>query len=192
MPAGRAALAASRREILVSSAAELFSRRGYHDVSLADIGAAAGIAGPSVYKHFANKADLLYAVLNRTAEGLQLDLTHAVGSAGSADEALGAIVSSYADFVLRHTDLASALITESINLDAGQQHAIRATQRRYVAEWIRIVREAQPQLDGPAASVLVHAALGVINDLARIPHLAASTDLPTALPLLAGRVLRAG
>lgn len=191
-PAGRGALAASRREVMVSSAAAQFSLRGYHNVSLTDIGAAAGIAGASVYKHFAGKADLLYAVLNRSAEGLQLELSHAAGAAGSAAEALDAIVATYSGFVLRHTHLVSALITESINLDNAEREIIRAAQRRYIAEWVRLTRRARPGVDGPTATVVVHAALGVINSLARTPHLATCTDLPAALELLTGSLLGAG
>src|SRR5690606_2140288 len=50
---------ASRREHLLAVAVKLFAERGYPSVGLDDIGAAAGIAGPSVYNHFTTKVDVL-------------------------------------------------------------------------------------------------------------------------------------
>jgi AcrR family transcriptional regulator len=53
-----------RREKILRAAAELFAGRGYHAVSLADIGAAAGIVGSGVYRHFASKAAILVALFD--------------------------------------------------------------------------------------------------------------------------------
>ena len=49
---------APRRELLLQAAADLFSQRGYHAVGIDDIGEAAGISGPGVYRHFASKAQM--------------------------------------------------------------------------------------------------------------------------------------
>ena len=50
---------APRRELLLRAAADLFAARGFHDVGMDDIGAAAGITGPGVYRHFASQQALL-------------------------------------------------------------------------------------------------------------------------------------
>src|SRR5207249_4269750 len=71
---------ASRREVVLAAATELFAQRGYASVRMEDVGAAAGIAGPSVYEHFAGKADLLMATLTRGAEWLQLGMSRALAS----------------------------------------------------------------------------------------------------------------
>ncbi|MER2244013.1 TetR/AcrR family transcriptional regulator, partial [Rhodococcus sp. (in: high G+C Gram-positive bacteria)] len=55
----------SKREVLLQEAVQLFYQRGYHDVSIEEIGAAAGINASSVYRHFASKADLLAAAFHR-------------------------------------------------------------------------------------------------------------------------------
>ena len=49
----------NRREQIVATAATLFAERGFHGVSVGDIGAAVGISGPGLYKHFPAKDDLL-------------------------------------------------------------------------------------------------------------------------------------
>jgi hypothetical protein len=61
----------------------------------------------------------------------------------------------------------SALISEpTLVTDAAW-----AALRMYVAEWTALLRAARLGLGERATGVLVHAALTVINDLARTPHL---------------------
>ena len=45
----------TRREEILDAAARLFAERGYHGVSIDDIGAAVGMSGPGFYRHFAGK-----------------------------------------------------------------------------------------------------------------------------------------
>src|SRR3954447_11566597 len=60
----------SRREEILEIAVGLFATRGYHGVSMDDIGAAAGVTGPALYHHFAGKEAMLVAALNPVSEGL--------------------------------------------------------------------------------------------------------------------------
>jgi AcrR family transcriptional regulator len=52
-----------KRTGLIESAAQLFHKRGYADVSLQDIAAAAGMRQGNVYYYFKSKSDLAAAVL---------------------------------------------------------------------------------------------------------------------------------
>ena len=61
---------AERREVILRSAAQLFGRRGYAAASMEDIAAAAGVTKLILYRHFASKADLYRAVLQRVADQL--------------------------------------------------------------------------------------------------------------------------
>ena len=47
---------AQRRRDLLVEATRLFAIRGYAGVSLEDLGAACGISGPAVYRHFSGKS----------------------------------------------------------------------------------------------------------------------------------------
>src|SRR5258706_8135692 len=60
----------SRREEILEIAVGLFAARGYHGVSMDDIGAAAGVTGPALYHHFAGKEAMLAAALNPVSEQL--------------------------------------------------------------------------------------------------------------------------
>ena len=52
-----------RKSQLAAVASELFRQRGYHGVGINDIAAAAGVTGPAIYRHFADKQAILAHVL---------------------------------------------------------------------------------------------------------------------------------
>ena len=158
---------ASRREAVLAAAIELFARHGYAGVRMEDVGAAAGITGPSVYQHFDGKADLLMAILNRGAEWLQLGLAQAFAAGGSASESLRLVARSYVEFLLRHTDLMSVFLTETINLPDDDRHAIRRVQHEYVSEWVRLLGAVRPELSPAEARIAVQAAVALVNDAVR-------------------------
>ena len=60
----------TRRQQILATAAELFATRGFHGVSVADLGAARGISGPALYKHFPSKDAVLAAMLVSISEEL--------------------------------------------------------------------------------------------------------------------------
>jgi len=61
---------ADRRAALLAAAARLFAERGFDGVTLGDIGEAAGVSGPAVYRHVAGKQALLGAILVDVSERL--------------------------------------------------------------------------------------------------------------------------
>ena len=91
----------TRREELLSAATKLFRDRGFHAVSMEDIGAAAGIAGPSIYRYFPGKSAILVAAGYRMADRLARTADTAVGDAAGPRDALARLASSYVDTVLR-------------------------------------------------------------------------------------------
>ncbi|MEV0245481.1 TetR/AcrR family transcriptional regulator [Nocardia sp. NPDC050712] len=63
--AASAAPVGGARERILSSAYELFTRRGIRDVGIDEVIARAGIAKATLYRHFRTKDDLVLAVLER-------------------------------------------------------------------------------------------------------------------------------
>jgi len=162
---------ASRREVLLTEATRLFRRRGYHAVTMEGIGAAAGIAGPSVYRHFASKADLMRAASTRMVDRLLLGAAQATAGAADADEALDRLIDSYAEIVLAHRDLMAVYIAEVAGLPPQERAELQRPQRAYVSDWVRLVAAADPRLEPPESRVVVHAALTLATDLARTGRL---------------------
>jgi AcrR family transcriptional regulator len=173
-----------RREQLLSVAARMFCERGFHDVTMEDIGSAAGIAGPSIYRHYTSKADLLLAMCNRVGERLRTGLASAL-SEGSPPAVLNSLVGSFVDTVLSHRNLVTAFLTEGRSLPDRDRAEVRRALRGYVAEWMRLVIAASPQLDEKEARIRVYAAFAVVSDLTRTSHFATRPRLPIELTALA-------
>ena len=68
-----------------AAALDLFARLGYEATTMADIGAAVGIRGPSLYKHVASKQDLLAQLMTGTME--ELLAAHRAAIMGTSDPA---------------------------------------------------------------------------------------------------------
>lgn len=60
----------SRSADIRAAALELFTQHGYEATTMADLGAAVGIRGPSLYKHVASKQDVLAQIMIGTMEDL--------------------------------------------------------------------------------------------------------------------------
>jgi AcrR family transcriptional regulator len=162
-------LPVSRREALLAAASRLFAERGYSAVSLDDVGAAIGIAGPSIYNHFASKADLLLSTLNRGNEALWFALHQALASANDPSDVLGRLLDSYTAIIFGSSQAIAVLVGQVGGLPAEQRSRFRRVQQEYVAEWVALLRSARPELAEAPARVLVHAALGLVNALAGGP-----------------------
>ena len=51
------------RDVLIEAATEVFARRGYEGASLEEIAESAGFTRGAIYKHFAGKEELFFAVI---------------------------------------------------------------------------------------------------------------------------------
>jgi AcrR family transcriptional regulator len=163
----------ARRERLLDATAELVAARGFHAVGISDIGAAAGVTGSAIYRHFATKTELLVAVLDRVVDGL-LDRAEDIVAA-SADPAatLDALVDAHVTFALRDRAILQVYAQEAHTLPPDDRRRLRRTQRRYVEHWADVLVAAQPDLDLDVARVRVQATFGLVNSVA---------DLSTPLP----------
>jgi AcrR family transcriptional regulator len=182
-------VAGSRREELLTAALSLFRERGYAAVSMEDIGARAGMAGPSIYRYFPGKAAILVAGGYRMADRLTQDAEKAL--ALPPEEALRSLATSYVDTVLRSDNIMANFVNELANLPDRDRKELVRLQRAYVAEWVRQLR-SQSELTEQEAKVVVHAALTIVNDLARTPRLLTRPQIATELVELAVSVLNAG
>jgi len=159
----------SRRARVLAAATELFRQHGFAAVSMEDIGAAAGIAGPSVYRHFPSKAGLLTAICRRAADRLAIGAEYALRTSAPPDErtALRRLAESYVHTLTASPELAVSFSTDPAHISATAQAELVRTQRDYVAQWVRLLAAAHPDLTEREAKISVHAALTVANDLAR-------------------------
>ena len=81
-----------RREALLDAAASLVAAGDIEAVSMDTVAEMSGVSRPLVYKHFANRRDLLAAVYRREADTLHNELSSAVRSADTAEGKFRALV----------------------------------------------------------------------------------------------------
>lgn len=182
----------SRREALLRAAIQQFREHGFSNVSMEDIGATAGIAGPSVYNHFASKTELLAAALSRGAEALYVDLARALEASTSEREALKRVLRDYASTMTSRSSPGRTLLGETGNLPEEQRESVHRMQVDYVAEWVALLRAHHPELDEGAARVTVHAVLTLVNTLSSLPPFARRTDQTELLTTIGWELLDSG
>src|SRR5262245_59767959 len=154
---------ASRREQILSTAAELFARRGFHGVSVADLGAACGISGPALYKNFESKDAMLAEMLVQISEEL---LT--VGRQRVADGmGLEGLVDWHVSFALANKPLIVVQDRDWSSLPDAARERVRSLQRKYVDLWADQLRLRRGDLSGKQAQARIHATFGLINST---PH----------------------
>lgn len=156
-----------RREQLLEAATRLFAERGYHAVSMADIGGEVGLAAASVYRHFPSKNQILRTAGARMGERLHMEANRALGTTADPAKALAAVLESYVDSVWQFSDLATVYNSELRMLSEAQRSELLTVQRDYVAQWIALLRKIDPERSESEARVIAHAGLTVVNDLAR-------------------------
>lgn len=142
----------------------LFAARGYHGVSMDDIGSAAGVTGPALYHHFAGKEAMLVAALIPVSEGLLEGGRERVARhPAQAEAALADLIDFHVDFALANPAVIALHLHELDRLPEEPRRQIRKLQRLYVEEWVGVLTLLRPELEPAEARVLAHAAFGLMN-----------------------------
>lgn len=164
----------NRREQILATAAELFAARGFHGVSVSEIGAACGISGPALYKHFPAKDAVLAAMLVGISEELLTEGRRRVEANPTPREALYALIAWHIDFAVSRNDLIVVQDRDWQSLPVEAREKVRTLQREYVDLWAEQLRLLDSDLGIDRARAIVHANFGLLNST---PH---SSRVPAA------------
>lgn len=179
----------SRRDEILQIAVGLFAARGYHGVSMDDIGSAAGVTGPALYHHFAGKEAMLVAALIPVSDGLlQGGRARVAAHPGDARAALESLVDFHVDFALANPAVIALHLHELDRLPEEPRRQIRRLQRLYVEEWVGVLTAVRAELSPGEARVLAHAAFGLMNST---PFLGGEVDRGRRAMLLRAAALAA-
>lgn len=173
-----------RRSQIIAAAERLIAERGYLSVRLEDIGAAAGVSGPAIYRHFSNKEGLLVEILVGISTRLLDGGTNVVKNAPDAATALDGLIDFHLDFAFGESDLIRIQDRDLGHLPAPAKRQVRRAQRQYVEIWVDVLRRLDGDLDEDDARLMAHAGFGLLNST---PHAIRQTTPPRS----ARAVLRA-
>lgn len=163
----------SRREEILAAAAALFARRGFHGVSIDDIGSAVGMSGPGIYRHFPGKEAVLAQMLLDISHRLLDEGSKRAVAAADAPAALDALLDWHVSFALGQPDLITVQTRELANVPEPARRQIRRLQRLYVEEWVTVLSEMFPAAAQASLRTAVHAMFGLLNST---PH--SASELP--------------
>lgn len=163
MSAGRGL---ARRAEVLEKATELFRTNGFDGVTIDEIGAAVGITGPALYRHFASKEEILTTILDQAADRLGAETAAAKASNETPRDALRDIIRSYLDLVIPNRRIAASYLHSTVwSADSEPSTDLRRRKRRQIDSVARILRAARPELSLGQARTLVHATFGVLNSV---------------------------
>jgi len=150
-----------RRAALLDAAERLFVTQGFHAVSVDDLGAAAGITGPGLYRHFASKDAILMAVLDRVWERLAPVVADAERLAPAP--ALERLLIAHLDLAMERAAALELLFRELERLPEEYRELARRNHRRYVAAWTTAIAGTRPDLEQDAARMIALAVHGLLD-----------------------------
>lgn len=175
-----------RREELLEIAAELFAQQGFAVATVDSLGAAAGVSGPALYHHFANKEAMLGEMLVGTSHHL-LANARVLRDSVAPDRLLEELIAARVDFAVDHRALISVEYRDLNSATPDDQERVRVLQQQYLDIWVDAATEHRPDLTPMLARAAVHAVLGLINSTPFSPD----TPLTTMVSLLRSMAIAA-
>lgn len=178
----RATAKAHRRQQLLDAAAHLFAQRGFNGVSIEELGAAAGVSGPALYRHFPSKEAMLGELLIGASQRLLEGCARILAQDDASPQALRDLVDFHVDFALSERDTIRIQDRELASLPPEVNREVRMLQRRYVQAWVGLVAHLSPTTPLAEIEARVHAIFGLLNST---PHNARLDDVDDARGMLA-------
>ncbi len=153
-----------RAERIVDAAVDLFARRGYHSVSMDEIGESVQITGSAVYRHFKNKDALLFAAVKHVMLHIDREVELAVTGATDSRTKIERIAATTVDIALAQRDLFAIYVRERRHVDHEQVRDIARLQLRLADRWSQTLRELT---DAPRDDLefAIVCASGVVNSV---------------------------
>jgi AcrR family transcriptional regulator len=130
--AGGRLQSAARRDALLDSVVALVRAKGVRVVSMEAVAERAGVSRPLVYKHFANRDELLAAAYRREASKLHQELAAEVASSGRVEEMYRALLRGSIRATVERGQIFTAL-----RAAGGWNRDIRREQRSRDRETVR-------------------------------------------------------
>lgn len=154
----------SRRDEILAVASEMFHHHGYEATRIDDIGEAVGIRGPSLYRHFASKQEILDAiVLGGKAEYLA-KVQQLCKSGLEPQDLVLRLIEARVDLALQAPILQFYLRTaENRYLSDGAKRQLAAMYDLYTTEWMRALAPLRPETPTAELLTAVIAAHNVIG-----------------------------
>lgn len=156
-----------RQQAVLDAAARLFAERGFHGVSIDDLGAELGVSGPALYRYFQNKESILAEMLIAISERLLDGARACIAGGQSAECALTDLIGFHVDFALSEPDLIAVQFRDLDNVPEPSRRKVRRLQREYVNLWVDTLQQIHPGTERQRIAASAQAVFGLLNST---PH----------------------
>lgn len=168
-----------RHRQILDAAATAFHEKGFHGVGVDELGTRAGLSGPSIYRHFSGKDEILATLLNEAMDELQA-ATRTQG--GDPDAELRRALQHHIDFALANRHLVTLHQREVRFLAEPWSKSFSRRRGQYTRSWEALVAARFPHLSAPVVAAATQAMLGTVFSVAMWPERAlVAPDVGTLL-----------
>jgi AcrR family transcriptional regulator len=150
-----------RRDEILTAATRLFHEKGYHATGMDDIGAAAGITGPAIYRHFKSKEDILETLLTERSSAVVDRASQIVSEAKTPAAALDGLIKLYVETLLDNPALGHVGLFERRTLRPEVRAVVERAERHYFEDWVHALTQVRPELSDTEARVVIQALTGL-------------------------------
>lgn len=156
-----------RRTIILEAAAEAFFEKGFHGVSVDELGQRAGLSGPALYRTFSGKNEILANLLNSALD----ELTAAITSTTlEVEQDLDLALRHHIHFSRTHRPLVRLYQQEARSLMDPWKSTFDTRRREYLNKWISLIGSCFPLETRIKTEQQVQSALGTIFSLTMWPQ----------------------
>ncbi|WP_019201572.1 TetR/AcrR family transcriptional regulator [Tsukamurella sp. 1534] len=158
---------AGRQGQVLDEAIELIFAHGFHNVSMGQIGQAAGIVPSGMYRYFPNKAGILVAALERAGQATSSAIEKVLSSEADPRDRLAELAQAYVQLSFQSSKVMTVYFREIGNVPDAERSRLAAVQRANIAAFADAVVAVRPEISAAEATFLVHAAFAVVFDVGR-------------------------
>ncbi|HRE57341.1 MAG TPA: TetR/AcrR family transcriptional regulator [Candidatus Kapabacteria bacterium] len=114
-----------KKKYLISVAADVFTKKGFHATKMSEIAEAAAVAKGTLYEYFATKEDLFLSIYDEWISEYEVTIVQRFNNAEDALERTDAIRTSAVDFYSSHRNHAPLILE-------FWAHALRSDDKRFL------------------------------------------------------------
>jgi AcrR family transcriptional regulator len=134
------------RDKILDCAEQLFARRGFAGIGLAEVAEQVGLSKSSLFHHFSSKAQLYAAVMARILDRIEAELVRSLADGGGPAQRLERWLDVVIDVFASHRTYARLLLRslfedDELTGELPEEQAVNATLRRIVGAAERLLHE---------------------------------------------------
>jgi AcrR family transcriptional regulator len=167
--------------MILDTAAVVFYEKGFHGAGVDELGKRAGLSGPTLYRHFSSKDEILTALFNEAMDEL-VSATAMIHDDPFKD--LERLIRHHVGYAVEKRQLVNVYQREDRSLVDPWKRHFTHRRKQYVTRWEAVVARCAPGAAPAEIAAVTQSCLGMIFSIAYWPPKTA--ELPTLADLIVG------